>query len=200
MTEIGESPEGYGEYVEYISPEQWLYVLVLALTIGLGEFFFPGVIGWLINGVRQLPNLLLVSVEELLFILGLYAIHEWIHYIVALKLGYSPKAGLRFFETIFGIKEPSPYIVVLNEHISRNHNILMLIAPLVVIDAISLIGLLPIFPAYIPYFAKIALIVNSASSMQDVYNVVRRWTMDEGTQFINVMQDDLRSYYCEPHS
>jgi len=199
MSVAGEPPNGYTEYVEYIVPEQRIVLLVVALTIGLGEAFFPGVIVWFYNIVSQsLSNLVIVSFEEILFIGVMTLVHESIHYLVARSQGYNPQAGIRFYDSFFGIKEPSPYIVVLNERISRNNNIAMLIAPLLVIDAIALAGLLPLFPAYITFFAKIALVVNTASSMQDVYNVFRLLKMDEKTQFINIIEEDVRTFYCKP--
>lgn len=199
MTDIGESPNGYTEYAEYIVPERRVLLLVIALTVGLGEVFFPGVVVEFYNTASQgLINFVLVSLEELLFIGGMIFVHECIHYLVAWKQGYNPQAGIRFTDSFYGIKEPAPYIIVLNEHIPRNHNIAMLIAPLLVIDVVALVGLLPIFPAYIAYFAKIALVVNTASSMQDVYNVYRLLKMDERTRFINIMEDEVRSFYCKP--
>lgn len=199
MIEVSESPNGYTEYVEYIVPERRIVLLVLALTIGLGETFFSGVIVWFYNTVSQsFTNFVIVSLEELFFIGGMILVHESIHYLVARKQGYNPQAGIRFFDGFFGIKEPSPYIVVLNEHIPRNHNLAMLITPLLVIDAVALVGFLPIFPAYIAFFAKITLVVNTASSIQDVYSVFRLLKMDEETQFINIMEDDVRSFYCQP--
>ena len=199
MTVIDESPDGFNAYVEYIIPEKWIVGLVLALTIGLGETFFSGVVIWFFNRVsNDLNNLVMASLDEVLFIVGMIAVHEGIHYVVALRQGHTPTGGIRFVKSFYGIREPVPYVIVLNKHISRNQNIAMLIGPLLVIDAIALIGLLPIFPASVAYFAKIVLVVNTASSMQDVYNVVRLWTMEEGTQFINIMEDDVRSFYCEP--
>jgi hypothetical protein len=91
-------------------------------------------------------------------------------------------------------------VATFDEHISRQENISSLIAPLLVIDAIALIALLPVFPASVIYYAKIALVVNTAASMQDVYNVARLLKMEEGTQFINVAGEKIRSFYCIPVS
>lgn len=199
MADIGESPTGYTEYVEYIVPERRIHLLMVALTVGLAEVFFPGAVVEFYNTASQgFINFVVVSLEEILFIGGMIFVHECIHYLVAYKQGYDPQAGIRLTDSFYVIKEPSPYIIVLNEHISRRHNIGMLIAPLLVIDFVALVGLLPIFPAYVAYFAKIALVVNTASSMQDVYNVFRLLTMDEDTRFINIMEDEVRSFYCKP--
>ncbi|WP_224450589.1 DUF3267 domain-containing protein [Haloprofundus salilacus] len=201
MNPLGESPDGYGDYLEYDVPEKWIVGLVLLLVVGLGEFFFPGVVGWFFVTVGNGPTgFVMVSLDELLFLVGMIVVHEAIHYVAALRQGYNPTAGVRLIDSFYGIKEPSPYIIVLNEHISRKHNLVMLIAPLLVINAIALLGLLPIFPVFAAYYAKIALVANTASSMQDVYNFVRLWTMDEGTQFINVEEDEIRSFYCQPQS
>lgn len=199
MTEVGASPNGYTEYVEYIVPEQRINLLVLALMIGLGETVFPGVSIWFYNAVSQgLINFVIVSLEELLFLGGLILVHEGLHYLVAWKQGYNAQAGIRFTDSFYGIKEPTPYIIVLNEHIPRNHNLAMLIAPLLIIDTVALVGLLPIFSPHFAFFAKIALVANTAFSMQDVYNTFRLLKMDDRTQFINIMEDDVRSFYCVP--
>lgn len=168
MANPGKSPDNYTEYVEYIVPEQRIILVVLALTIGLGEALFPGVTVWFYNTLNEgLIHFLTVSVDEILFLAGLVLVHESIHYLAALKQGYRPQAGIRLYESFYFIKEPSPYVVVLDEHIPRNHNLVMLSAPLLIINATALVALLPIFPPQVTYYAKIALVVNTASSIQD---------------------------------
>lgn len=201
MDSIGESPEGYSEYKEYTIPEKRILGFVLFFTFALGELFFPGSTLWLYNQVNtDLVGLTERSVHELLFITGMVAVHEAIHYLVGRKQGHSPTFGIRLLDSIWFLKEPTPYVATFNEHITRNENITSLIAPLLVIDAIALVSLLPMFPATVIYYAKIALVVNTASSMQDVYNVVRLFGMSEEAKFINVLEDEIRSFYCIPVS
>lgn len=199
MKRLEEPPEGYSEYQEYTIPEKWILGLVLALTFVLGELFFPGSALWLYTQVNNdLTGLIESSAHELLFITGMVAVHETIHYFMGWKHGHNPTFGIRLLDSVWILKEPTPYVATFNEHITRNENITSLIAPLFVIDAIALISLLPIFPATVTYYAKIALVVNTASSMQDVYNVARLIRMSEEAKFINVIEDEIRSYYCTP--
>jgi len=201
MDGLGESPEGYSDYTEYTVPEKKLVAVVLFLTFALGEVFFPGVTLWFYQQVNQdLGALIEISAQELLFLAGMVAVHEAIHYLVGWKQGHSPEFGIRLIDSFWILKEPTPYVATFDEHISRQENISSLIAPLLVIDAIALIALLPVFPASVIYYAKIALAINTAASMQDVYNVVRLLKMEEGTQFINVAGEKIRSFYCIPVS
>lgn len=201
MDGLGESPEGYSEYREYTIPEKLILGIVLTLTFGLGELFFPGSALWLYNQVNNdLIRFIETSSHEILFLAGMISVHEAIHYLVGWKQGHSPTFGIQFTDSIWMLKEPTPYVATFNEHITRNENITSLIAPLVIIDAISLIGLLPLFPDVVIYYAKITLVVNTASSMQDVYNVVRLLGMSEDAKFINVLEDEIRSFYCIPLS
>ena len=80
----------------------------------------------------------------------------------------------------------------------RRDNIATLIAPLVTIDALALVGLLPMLPSSVTHFAKAVLVISSAGSIQDVYNVVRIRGMAEGTRFINVENGGTRTFYCVP--
>lgn len=199
MAELARSLESNPDYTEYISPEKWLHLGALLLTIALGELFFPEVTVWFLNQVaNDLNNLLRASVEEIMFIAGVILIHELIHIVVSIRRGYRPKVGIRRGETFWLINEPHPYIIVLNKPLSRNDNMAMLIAPLLVISGITLIGLLPIFPAFIIYYAKVAFAMNTASSISDAYNFVRIWDLPEATEFINIMENDIRTFYRVP--
>lgn len=191
-----ESFEDSAEYEEYLIPEKLLSGSVLILTILLGELFFPGVISWFYNGGKDnLVGIALDSVNELLFVGCMIAAHEMIHYAVAVSRGYDPDIGVRLVDSYWGIKEPSPYIVVLDEFLSRDDNIIMLVFPLLVLDGIAVIGMLPIIPAVVAYYAKIVLVVNTAFSIGDLYNVVRLLRMPSETRFINQQGEDLRTFY-----
>ncbi|WP_370457907.1 DUF3267 domain-containing protein [Haloarcula sp. JP-Z28] len=88
-------------------------------------------------------------------------------------------------------------VVDLNEFvITRNENIIVLATPLFVIDAIALIALILQLPPVVNYYARIVLVANTTSSMQDVYNVVRLAAMPGDAQFINVFDESVRSFYC----
>lgn len=199
MSDIDHSLESFEDspkYEEYLIPEKMLSASVLLLTVLLGELFFPGVVSWFYNGVKDnLVGIALDSLNELLFVGCMIAVHESIHYAVAVARGYDPDIGVRLVNSYWGIKEPSPYIVVLEEFLSRDDNIVMLVFPLLVLDGFAMVGLLPIFPAIVAYYAKIVLVVNTAFSIGDLYNVVRLLRMPPETRFINLQGEDLRTFY-----
>lgn len=184
---------------EYETPDKAISAGTVLATIVLGEVFFPGVLGWFIEQANSdLIGLVRVSVDEILLIGAMVVVHEGIHYTVAAWLGYSPKAGVKFFETPWRIKEPSPYVVVLNELIPRNDNIAMLIAPLLVINAFAFVGILSSFSPIVGHYAAVILVVNTGASLSDVYNVSRVIRLDSGTEFINIEDDGIQTFYDEP--
>ena len=190
-------PDGYSEFTEYDVPEKIIGVGTILLLIVQILLVFPGIVGWLSNEIDgDIVRILTISLDEILLIGAMVVVHEGIHYAVSLTQGYSPTVGVYFVKQFHGIKEPTPYVVVLNEFISRKENIAMLSMPLLVIDAIALIAIAPIFPEPVAYYAKVVLIVNTSASLQDVYNVVRIWTMEEDTLFLNTREDEIRSVYC----
>jgi hypothetical protein len=197
---VPDPPKGYSPYSEYLTPEKWIQLVTLLLITLFGELAFPGLIGWFIKKIENLQTLIAISTSEMLFIAGVIIIHELIHILMAYYRGLQPKVGIQVASTFWLIKEPHPYVIVLDEFLSRIDNISMLIAPLVLIDLLALIGLLPIFPASVAYYAKIALVFNTAASSSDIYNAIRVWRLPKGTQFINIMDDDIRTFYCEPDS
>lgn len=192
-------PDGYSEFHEYNVPEKLIGVGTFLLMVGIGEALFPGAVGWYIDGVsNDLVGLLTVSLDEIFLISVMIVVHEGIHYAVGTVQGYSPKAGVRFVKHIHGIKEPSPYVVVLDEFISREENLAMLAAPLVVINGAAIVALLPVFPEAVAHYAKVVLVVNTAASLQDIYNVVRIWTFEKGTLFFNTLGEEFQTDYCKP--
>jgi len=184
------------DFTEYTTPDKRVGILTAAAMVFLGEVFFPGVTGWFYTrATTDLVGLFQDSLPEILFLVVMVAVHECIHYGAGLMQGHSPQFGVRWMEFFWGLKEPAPYVVTLNEYISRDENIAVLIAPLVIIDAIAVVVFLLSPSSIESHYAALALVVNTSSSMQDLYNVVRVSIMPEGTEYINVEQEDLRTFY-----
>lgn len=189
------------EFSEYTTPGRLIGVLTLVVGLVLGETLFPGMILWFYErATADLIGLFLAHLPEVIFLVGMVVVHECIHYGAGQALGHSPRFGVKWVEFFWVIKEPTPHVVTLNEYISRNENIIALGAPLVIIDAAALlVFLLPLSPAA-TYYAMIVLVVNTASSMQDFYNVVQLFGMPADTQYINLGKDGLRTFYCKSAS
>ena len=199
MTKLDEPPEGYSGYHEYHVPEKQLQVGTLGLILVLGEFLFPGIVGWFVSVFPENPiSFVRESISEVVVILGAIAVHESIHYLESKRRGYSPEFGIQINETVYFLPEVSPYVISIGQYMVRRDNIATLIAPLVTIDALALVGLLPMLPSSVTHFAKVVLVISSAGSIQYVYNVVRIRGMAEGTRFINVENGGIRTFYCVP--
>lgn len=181
---------------EYTIPERMIAVTGTVMLVTLSDLFFPGEIIQLITDFKQDPVSVLVNVApEIGFVVLLIAIHEVIHYTVAWVSGQSPEFGLRFQKTFWLLKEPVPYVVALEQRISRNENIFALIGPLVVINTLAVGVLLLSVSDAANHFARLALVVNTAGSVQDLYNVVQLLRFPKTTDFVNLVDDEIRTFY-----
>jgi hypothetical protein len=187
-------------WIEYTIPERKIPLVVLITLVVLGELFFPGVTVWFVeNAGRDLGELLLIIAPKLGVLVAMTAIHEGIHYLVSKRQGRSPQFGITLQKTLWLLKEPIPYVVTLQERIPRNEMIKALIAPLIVIDAIALGALLLPLSGDVIYYVKLILVVNTAGSMQDLYNVIRLFRLPGEAIFVNVDDGEIRTFYSLRH-
>jgi len=184
------------EWSEYKLPERTIAVAAVGLMVILSELLFPGGMMQLLTALRgDLSGTLVEVAPEIEFIILLIAIHEVTHYLVTIRNGHSPQFGLQFQKTFWLLREPVPYVIALNQRISRNENIRALIAPVVVINTIAAGVLLVPVPEIINYYARLALVVNTAGSIQDLYNVGRLLGLPETTEFVNLAEEEIRTFY-----
>jgi hypothetical protein len=184
------------KWSEYTIPERKIAVAAFGLMITFAEIFFPGgLIRFIINLQTDLAGALVAVLPEIAFLLLLIIIHEAIHYITTLINGHSPQVGIKFYRTFWVLKEPAPYVIALNQYISRNENIRTLIAPLVLINVIAIGVLLIPAPEILNYYARLALVVNTAGSIQDLYNVGRLLRLPEEADFVNLDNGEIRTFY-----
>lgn len=184
------------EWSEYKLPERAIAVAAVGLTIILSELLFPGGMMQLLTDLSgDLSGTLVEFAPEIGFIGLLIAVHEVTHYLVTIRNGHSPQFGLRFQKTFWILREPVPYVIALNQRISRNENIRALIAPVVVINTVAVGLLLLPVPEIINYYARLALVVNTAGSIQDLYNVGRLLGLPETTEFVNLAEEEVRTFY-----
>ncbi|WP_266079664.1 DUF3267 domain-containing protein [Haladaptatus caseinilyticus] len=206
MDLLGESPPGYTNYQRYTFRE-WISFVVHALVgFVLANALFPGL--W--RDVLVLSSAptetaifrLLALAPEVGFGLLTVVIHEAVHYAACARLDKEPQFGFRW-GSFFGIPEPMPYVVSLHHHLSRCECFVTFLAQLVVIDAVALsvsLVLAPLssVPSFLGYFASVALLVNTASATRDVHNAANVLRFPGGTKFINVLRDDIETFYCVP--
>lgn len=196
-------PTGYGDPTEYHRNDYFVAFLSFVLLVGLTELFFPGVIEWIIGALlTNADRFVDRNAGRIVGVFGLVAVlvpvHEGVHYLASKRLGYSPRFGFRV-NWLVVIPQPTPYVVTVDEYFDRWSDIIVLIAPLVVIDAIALVGLIPVFPPAVGRVSKLVLILNTASSGADMYNATRVLLSPPGTRFINCFDDgELRTFYTEP--
>lgn len=120
-------------------------------------------------------------------------IHESIHYVVALLLNLNPDFG---YQGTGFLKNPR--VVALSTGIPVWKNMLMLIAPFLIIGLVS-VSIVFVSNGLIAGVAGVVLWVNSAASSQDLYHCVRLLRMDPETKFANFEQDgEIRTEYAVP--
>lgn len=184
------------EWSEYKLPERAIAVAAVGLTIILSELLFPGDMMQLLTDLRVDSSGTLVELApEIVFIGLLITVHEVTHYLMSIRNGHSPQFGLQFQKTFWLLREPVPYVIALNQRISRNENIRALIAPVIVINTVAVGVLLAPVPEIIDYYARLALVVNTAGSIQDLYNVGRLLGLPETTEFVNLAEEEIRTFY-----
>jgi hypothetical protein len=178
----------------------------LLLLAMLAEFFFPGVIaGFLANVPFSAAELLQFLSENrsqvigfILFSVVLVIIHELIHVAAHKRNGFDHSFGFTWMWT-WKLPNPVPYVVVLDDPLTRSENMSGLIAPLVLLTVVGVVGLLPVFPAVVTYYAKVLLMLNTAGSSGDIYNSVKVARHPSGTLFVNVESEEgIRTFTYEP--
>lgn len=209
-------PTGYADPKEYHKNDYIANSLGLVMLVCLTALFFPGMVealfGGMIRVVFGLDSFGFAAaarfgkrnIGRIVRIVGfgvvLIVVHEGVHYYVSKLSGYSPRFRFRVEQWAFGLPQVTPTITPpLDEYIDRRTNVLHLVAPLFVIGAIALIGLLPVFPTVVTGYAKIALILNTGGSGTDIYNATRVLLAPPGTRYFNCFDDgELRTFYTEP--
>ncbi|WP_158294409.1 DUF3267 domain-containing protein [Halorubrum sp. SD690R] len=203
-------PTGHTEPEEYNRSDRAVLVLGLLLAglfgistvqpISVGAEAYLGV--WLnfaaSIGFSILPTLVAgVAIAVVGLAVLLYGIvtpiHELIHYEVAKYLNLNPDFG---FDEMWPVKNPR--VVALSTGIPVWKNMLMLIAPFVVIGLIS-IGAMFVFDGLLAGIAGVVLWVNSASSSQDLYHYIRLFRMDPEAKFANFERDgEIKTEFVVP--
>lgn len=206
MIQRPESINGFKKPTEYEISDFLTYVLNLGSFVVLAEFFFPGSVAALVStlpfGAAEVTGFLYESQFEViafgLFTLLLVLFHELNHAVAHKLNGFDWSYGIAWSK-LWKIPEPMPYIVVLDDPLTRSENIIGLLTPLVVLTLIGLIGLLPIFSPTVGYYAKILLVVNTAGSTRDIYNSIKVGRYPPGTLFLNINIDgEIRTFTYEP--
>jgi hypothetical protein len=181
---------------EYTIPERAIGVTGVLMVIVLSILFYPEELIQFASELDQgYISALQSIVPEIGLILLLVSIHECIHYVVAVAEGKKPQFGLRVRKTIGLPIEIDPYVIALEQRISRNENILVLIAPLVLINSLAMGVLFLPMPNKVNYYAQLVFVVNTVGSIQDLYNVIRLLGFPETTEFVNIVDDEVRTFY-----
>ena len=187
--------ENKSEYREYTTPDRLVSAAALLVMVVLSFPVFPGWIEWIMSFDSDYIGLLIALSDEIVFIIAVTLIHEYIHYVVGRTLGHEPDFGIALKNTFWVIKEPAPYVVILDEFVSRDENILVLIAPFLLISGTSLALLLMPTPAWVTHYAGAAFVFNTSGSMGDIYNCAQLFSHSQGAEFVNVEDNGIRTFY-----
>ncbi|ELZ41068.1 hypothetical protein C471_06213 [Halorubrum saccharovorum DSM 1137] len=187
--------ENKTEYHEYIPSDRLVSAITLLVMVVLLFPVFPGWIEWIMSFDSDYVGLLTTLSDEIVFIIAVTLIHEYIHYAVGRALDYEPDFGIALKNTFWLIKEPAPYVVIIEEFVSRDENILVLITPFLLISGTALAVLLVPTPAWVTHYAGAAFVFNTAGSMGDVYNCAQLLSPPQDTEFVNVEDNGIRTFY-----
>ena len=195
------TPEGYSEPYQFEYPKVLVTLAAMVVTVVSAVVY-----GWLLlqfqgtevlgvvfettaeDEITVVLQLGVVGVPMLFAFLTVAVFHELLHGVVYQRYGYDVNYGVYWR---FG----AVYAAVFNQFHSREHNLRVGIAPLVIITAICL----PLLAVPIPLVATVAffvLVLNTGGAMADMYALWRFYRMPQGTLFYDVNIDN--QYVFEP--
>ena len=191
-----QSPEGYGSLKEYNQNHTIISTLSVIIALLLGFLFRDLIIPVLLavwnNPIESLllsiTDYYVYSITTIIAILVVVVTHEGIHYYVSKYLGYDPDISLL-----------NKYVYCHDQYIDRNSSIIFLISPLLIIDLVALLILLPDFVAILSFPAKMAFAYNTIGSAADIYNIIKQFRYPKESLFLTLKKEDrFDVYYCVP--
>lgn len=196
-----QTPEGYADAYQFEYPKLLLFVSASVLLIGSVILY-----GWLLirwQGPEVLPVVFEMGADEeiaIIFTLGETAVpflfgfltvaivHELLHGVVYQWYGYEVSYGVYW-------RMGAVYAAVFHQFQSREDNLRVGIAPLVVLTGICL-PLLAVPHPIIATTAFFILTLNTAGAVGDIYALWRFYRMPSGTLFYDVTIHHM--YVFEP--
>ncbi|WP_435155643.1 DUF3267 domain-containing protein [Haladaptatus sp. DFWS20] len=191
-----QTPAGYSRPTRFDYSSLLLAVLsTIMLVISAVEF---GAILWYFQGKPEeiSVGITITSGSDFLALfagigvfIGTLLVHEAIHGLVSRLLGYRVSYG-------FEPRIPALYTAAFGQFVTRRDNMLVGVAPLVVITLVGiplLAGPMPV--ALAAYFA---LLVNTSGAVGDLYLLWRLWRLPPETMLYDT--DIRHSYVFEPAS
>jgi hypothetical protein len=175
-------PSGYDSPIRFQYPGLLLTILNIVFIV-----LTVPVVGLLVMWIHGAPNSFVITFRLVDFItfwgtmLVTVLIHELIHAQAALALGYRINFGIKW-------RLAAPYVAALHQFITRDHNLLIAVAPLFVLTAIF-IPLLFIPVPLVLLIASTVLVINTAGSVGDLYLTWRFLRLPRQTLLYDVSPD-----------
>jgi hypothetical protein len=176
-TLLPETPAGYGDPVAFRYPTVALALLVAVLSVGsllgFGWVLYhaqgPGALGSVFvveetaDSVSFTVELSVVALALVFGVGAVTALHEFVHGLAYRLLGYDVSYGFLAGVGAF-------YAAAFHQFQRRDHNLVVGLAPVVVVDALLLVALFVPNPT-VAFVAFVGLVVNTAGAAGDVYLV-----------------------------
>lgn len=198
-------PSGYEIKEEYIPNEVLSNILSFLLFVLSIEFLRINLeIDWLLIITEFNQNFFLFFMENFLFIclvvIGIFLagrVHEKIHEKTLDLMGYNSNINYGVFGFPPVLRDP--ITIPSGESIKRNQAIITVLAPLVILDSISLILIYTDLFFWIKIIPITIFVVNSGLSGQDIFDSVRYMLCSEDKLIHFKMEDSgLRQYILKP--
>ncbi|MEM8531520.1 MAG: DUF3267 domain-containing protein [Chloroflexota bacterium] len=187
------TPAGYRAPYRFEFPKVLLNVVSLVLFIVLIPLLWQLI--WWLQG-QPAPRSFTISGFQDLFVLIVVGVlvpvltivcHELIHGLAFQLLGYKASYGI-----YWGL---GPYAAAFGQFQTRQHSIIVVLAPLILINMLMLL-LLAIPDLIVRAIACIALLFNTSGATGDLYLTWRLWRTPSGTLSYDV--DKYNSFVFEP--
>ena len=187
------TPAGYRAPYRFEFPKVALNVASLLLFIVLVSLFWQLV--WWLQG-QPAPNAIVLNgIQDLFIFIGVSVItpiatimcHELIHGLAFQLLGY--KASYGIYWTL------GPYAAAFGQFQTRQHTIIVVLAPLMLINVLMLF-LLAIPDLTVRSIACVVLLFNTSGATGDLYLTWKLWRAPSGTLSYDV--DKYNSFVFEP--
>ncbi|WP_254543389.1 DUF3267 domain-containing protein [Halomarina pelagica] len=186
---MGSRPEsiGYGAPYEFSYPRRRLQAAGLAATV------VAIVLGTVVAALPRGGEIeFAVETASFVGLLGSFVativVHEGVHAIAARALGY---------RVAFGVDRrlPGVYAAAFGQIVTRRDQVLIALAPLVVVDALA-VALLALGDGPLVGVGFVAFVVNTAGAVGDLYVTWRAAGLPRGSVFYDVSATEM--YVFEP--
>lgn len=120
-------------------------------------------------------------------------LHEWTHYVIRCLHGREPE-----FDNMSLLTRGNPNVQIPGQWATRGENVIVLLAPLVVVDAIALLLIVWNPSPVVTAVAALGFLINTSSAGNDVLGAYDDYRYPEGTNIYYPVEGSRKGYVYKP--